>query len=83
MKGITMTKLDITKTVVSTIVGIGTAQIITAISINNTQPQKVTDKVTVTAGSVVMGYIAADVTREYTNRKIDEIANWWKKNVTG
>lgn len=77
-----MTKLDITKKVASIIVGIGTCQIITAISVNNTQPQKLTDKVTVTAGSVVMGWIAADVTRAYTDQKIDAIAQWWRENVS-
>lgn len=78
-----MTKLDITKRVASIIVGIGTTQIISAICINNTQPQRVTDKVTVTAGSVVMGMIASDVTRAYTDRKIDDLANWWQNNVRG
>lgn len=76
-----MTKLDITKKVASFIVGIGTTQIVNSICINNANPQRLTDKVTVTAGAVVLGMIAADITRKYTDQKIDEIANWYNANV--
>jgi uncharacterized membrane protein YebE (DUF533 family) len=76
-----MTKLDITKRVASFIVGVGTTQIVNAICINNTQPTKLTDKVTVTAGAVVLGMIAADVTRKYTDAKIQDIADWYNANI--
>lgn len=78
-----MTKLDITKRVASIVVGIGTTQIISAICINNTQPQKLTDKVTVGAGSIVLGMLVADVTRAYTDAKIQDIANWYNETIKG
>lgn len=78
-----MTKLDLTKLVVSTVVGIGTAQIVHAIIGNNTQPDTLPSQVTVGAASVVAGYMAADISKQYTDQKIDEIAHWWKTNITG
>lgn len=78
-----MTKLDFTKAVVSTIVGIGTASIVTSICSNNTNPDTVPSKVAVGSATVVVGWIAADVTKQYTDAKIDELANWWKENIHG
>lgn len=77
-----MTKLDCTKAVVTFIVGAGTTKIVSSIVQNNTARESIIDKVTVTAGSVVLGMMAADATKLYTNAKIDAAAAWWKENVT-
>lgn len=76
-----MTKLEITKAVTSFVVGAGTSKIITQIIKNNTSPENVTETVTMTAGAVVLGMMVADVSKKYTDTKIDEIADWWTKNV--
>lgn len=76
-----MTKLEIAKSVTSFVVGAGTSKIITQIIKNNTQPENVTDTVTMTAGAVVLGMMVADVTRKYTDAKIDAAADWWNANV--
>ena len=76
-----MTKLDITKNVATAVVGMGTTRITVQVIKNNTNPQTVTDKVTMVAGAVVIGQMAADATKSYTSAKIDEAASWWKKNV--
>ncbi len=76
-----MTKLEIAKSVTSFVVGAGTSKIITHIIKNNTSPENLTDTVTMTAGTVVLGMMVADVTRRYTDAKIDEAAAWWNKNV--
>lgn len=76
-----MTKLEITKTAVSFVVGAGTSKIVVSIIKNNTQPENLTDTVTMTAGAIVLGTMVADVTKKYTDTKIDEIADWWTKNI--
>lgn len=77
-----MTKLQIAKQIASTIVGIGTTKIVSAIIQNNITPDKVIDKVTVVGASVVIGSMAADATKTYTDAKIDEAVAWWKKTVS-
>jgi hypothetical protein len=76
-----MTKLEIAKSAAKFIVGAGTATIVRTIISNNVTPEDITQKVTVTAGSIVLGSLVADVTSSYTGAKIDEIADWYNKNV--
>lgn len=76
-----MTKTDIAKTVTNLVVGAGTTRIVTQIIKNNTDPQTVTDQVTMTAGAVVLGSMAADASKEYTSAKIDQITTWYAKTV--
>jgi hypothetical protein len=77
-----MTKLEITKIAVTTIVGFGASKIASSICINNTQPDNIADKVMVHSAAFVVGMMASEVTRKYTNAKIDEIADWYNRNVT-
>lgn len=77
-----ISKTDIAKNVVGLIVGAGTAKITKRVISNNIEPEKKVDKVTVTAASLVIGSMASDATRKYTDAKIDEIVDWWAKNVT-
>jgi hypothetical protein len=76
-----MTKLDLTKRIVSIVVGLGTTKIVNDIIENNTDAETTTDRVKVKAGSLVIGSMAADATSAYTDRKIDEMAAWWTTNV--
>lgn len=76
-----MTKLDLAKGVTSFVVGAGTSKIITQIIKNNTSPENVADTVTMTTGAVVLGMMVADVSRRYTDAKIDEFAHWWQTNI--
>lgn len=71
------------------IVGMGTSKIVAGVIKNNTDPEKVTDKVAIASAATVLGYMAADASRKYTDAKIDEIADqikkipsWWEQNVT-
>lgn len=75
-----MNALVITKSVVTLIVGAGTTKIVGAIIQNNVSPEKVIDKVTIAAGTLALGGMAADASRKYTDSKIDEIANWYAEN---
>jgi len=76
-----MTKLDFVKTAASFVVGAGTTTIVASIIKNNVQPRNAYDKVTVVAGSIALGSMAASATKKYTADTIDEMADWWKKNV--
>jgi hypothetical protein len=76
-----MTKIEVTKNVVSFVVGIGTSQIVKTVIKNNVQPENLIEKITVTAGAVVLGSMVADASRKYTDDKIDELVAWWNTNV--
>jgi len=76
-----MTKLDLTKIVVSTVVGFGTTSIVRGIVSHNTDPENVVDSVAITAGAIAIGMMASRATKQFTNQTIDEIADWWTTNV--
>ena len=77
-----MTKIELTKIAVNIVVGTGTSKIVHNIIKHNATPENTVDLVTMTAGSLVLGSMAADASKQYTSAKIDEIADWWKTNVT-
>ena len=70
-----MTKLELFKNVVSTVVGLGASKIARDIIANNVEVDTTVDHITVTAGSFVIGAMAADATKKHTDRMIDEIAD--------
>lgn len=76
-----MKAIAITKKIVSTIVGIGTAKIVNDIVEANVDTDNVYQKVTVKSASVAIGYAVSETTSEYTDRKIDEAVALWKKIV--
>lgn len=76
-----MTKTDIAKRIVGFVVGAGTTKIVGSIIQNNTEFEKKKDRIAVASASLVIGTMAADATKSYTDTKIDEIVNWWEKNV--
>lgn len=76
-----MKAIAITKKIVSTIVGIGTAKIVNDIVEANVDTDSVYQKVTVKSASVAIGYAVSETTSNYTDRKIDEAVALWKKVV--
>jgi len=78
-----MNKIDVTKKVTSVVIVLGTGKIISAITKNNTSPDKLTDKVTMACAAYVLGMMVADATTKYTDAKIDELVQWWNENVKG
>lgn len=77
-----MNKLDIAKLAVNFVVGAGVTKIVTGIIKNNTNPEKLTDVVAIYSGGAMLGAMVADKTKDYTSEKIDEVADWWTKNIT-
>lgn len=76
-----MTKIQLIKLAVNIVVGAGTAKIVASTIENNTNPEKVTDQVATQAAAGVLGWMACDATRAYTDAKIDEIAAWYNDRV--
>lgn len=76
-----MNKLQLAKNAVSAIVGVGTAKIVSSIISNTTTQDNVIDKVTMTSGSLVLGAMVADLSKRYTDAKIDELVSFWNENV--
>lgn len=76
-----MTKLELTKTVATIIVGSGTTKIVGQVVRNNTDPKNLSEQIQIAAGTVAIGALAADVTKAYTGAKIDAAAAWWQKNI--
>lgn len=74
-----MKKIDILKKVTTTIVAAGTTKIVRGIIENNVPTDKTLDKVTVAAASVAIGYSMSEVTSNYTDRKIDQLAELIQK----
>jgi len=76
-----MTKLELTKAAAKFVVGFGAATIVRTIAHNNVQPDDLPTKVAVTAGSLVLGSMVADLSTRYLEAKIDEAAAWYDENV--
>lgn len=76
-----MNALEITKTAASMVVGIGTSKIVHSIIDNNVVTVKTVDTITVAAGSLVLGSMAADATKKYLDAKIDGAADWIKSTT--
>lgn len=74
-----MNYLAITKKIVSTVVGLGVSKIVHDIIANNVDVSSTAQKVSVGSASIVLGMAAADATKDYTDRQIDELAALWYK----
>lgn len=76
-----MDKTKIVKGIASLVVGGVTAKVVKEIIQNNTDPSKVTDKAAVIIASYVLGAIAADAAKKWTDAQIDELIQWWTTKV--
>jgi thymidylate synthase len=72
-------KIEILKKAVSTVVAVGTAKIVKEVIENNVNTASVAQKVSVAAAGTVIGYSVSELTSDYTDRKIDEIATFIQK----
>jgi hypothetical protein len=68
-----MKKIEILKKAVTTVVGIGTAKIVREIIKSNVNTDTTFQRVSVTAASAAIGGAVSDITKQYTDRQIDEI----------
>lgn len=68
------TKLDIVKAAATFVVGAGTTKIVAGVIKNNTNPDNLADQVAVASAGFVIGSMAANATKDYTDKTIDQIA---------
>ncbi len=74
-----MNNVQLAKTITTTVVRLGTGNIICSIVRNNTTPTNAFDKISIPAGSFVLGSIVADVAKVHTERIIDDVVTAWRK----
>lgn len=74
--------LEMFKRAAGVVVGLGIGQIVTAVVNNNVAPKSMANRITLTAGSYVLGCMLADAGRKYAAEKIDEIAVWVDDHMT-
>lgn len=74
-----MKKIELLKKGVSLIVGIGTYKIVHDFIERNVDTSTTYQKVTVNAASFAIGSAVAELTQDYTNRQIDEMARFFEK----
>lgn len=76
-----MHKLEIAKTVVSNLVGVCAGSVIHSIIKSTTNPETTQQKVTIIAGSWVLGSMVGDIASRYTDTKIDKLAAFVEENL--
>lgn len=77
-----MTKLALAKNAASLVVGLSTTRVVGQIIRNNVDdPESITDQVAIASASFAIGGVVADAAREYTDKTIDQVVEWWQKNV--
>lgn len=81
-KGRPMTKTKLAKNAAAIVVGVTTAKVVKQIIKNNTQYDNVTDQAAIVIAGYVLGAIAADAAKDWTDDKVDKLIAWWTANVT-
>jgi hypothetical protein len=76
-----MTKLDIAKKAISLTVGFGTSAIVGSVIKNNSAPENLPEKVAMPVAAFMLTMMVSDVTKRYTDAKVDEVVAWYHENV--
>jgi len=75
-------KTEIAKTIVGFVVGAGVSRIArTIIHQNHHDEERLHNRVMVESASIVIGMMAAEASKNYTDAKIDELVSWWEINI--
>lgn len=77
-----MDKIAIAKQAVGYVVAAGAAKIVSGFISNNTDPEKVIDKITITVASVAIGSLVKEALQKHTDAKIDSVVELWNKHIT-
>lgn len=74
--------LDLAKMAARYMIGAGTGKIVVAIIQNNIEtPDNLYKKVQVVGAGIVIGMMAKDATKQYTDAKIDEYRAFYKETI--
>lgn len=79
MQFIPQSKTDIVKGAVGFVVGSGVSVIVRGVIKNNTSTDGVIEKVTLAVATVVVGMMAREATKEYTDGLIDRTIESWNE----
>jgi hypothetical protein len=74
-------KIQIAKTVLSTVAGIGASKVVASVIANNTSPESVKDKVLMYAGAAAIGGMVSDAARKYTDKAVDDAVALFNDHV--
>jgi uncharacterized membrane protein YebE (DUF533 family) len=77
-----MNQIDITKKAVGFVVGMGVGTIVKTIIATHVAPETTVQKVTVYAGATVIGAMAKDASKSYTDDQIDQAVELFSKIKT-
>ncbi len=73
--------LKATKFAVNIIVGAGTSTIVAKTISSNVSQDNIKEQITVPVASLAIGAMVSDITRKYTDAKIDEIVHLWNTQI--
>ena len=76
-----MTNFEVAKKIVNVVVGFSTSYVVGSALKNNATPTTPIQRVETEVGAFVLGYIASELTQKYAESKMNEISDWWHKNV--
>lgn len=69
-----MPKLHYIKLAAQFVVGASVSKVINDVITNNTDPETTIDQIEITVGSAALGWMVSDMAKEWTDTKIDQIA---------
>lgn len=76
------TKTEIAKSIVGFVVGIGASRIAKNVIEKNTdEEERLHNRAATYSASLVIGAMAADASKSYTDAKIDEIVEFWETKI--
>lgn len=76
-----MTKLEVAKKATSLVVGFGTSAIVAGFIRNNSAPSNAAEKVAMPVAAFVIGMMAVEVTKKYTDHQFDKAVAWYQENI--
>lgn len=69
-----MPKLHYIKLAAQFVIGASVSKVINDVITNNTDPETTIDQIEITVGSAALGWMVSDMAKEWTDTKIDAVA---------
>lgn len=69
-----MPKLHYIKLAAQFVIGASVSKVINDVITNNTDPETTIDQIEITVGSAALGWMVSDMAKEWTDTKIDTVA---------
>ena len=72
--------MPIAKKIVRTAITMSVGHVAGSLITNNLSPRNTFERAEVMLGSYVVGAMVADAAGDWTDRKMEELVDWWAKN---